>query len=506
MVLILIAHVGLNLWIKNRLPVVLNRENDSQYEITYGDLEVSLLSRSMMASDIIVVPKASLVNKATKEGFYAKINSVEIARFKIFDIIFNDKLRAQAINITKPEIIIYELTEEKKKDPRRIREKVVEPFRKIILVSEIAMSEGDLKILYVKSNDPILHISNIAFEIDGIVLTDATLEQKIPFGFDQYKISCDSVYYRPNPYYGIRAGKFQTNNNSLSIANASYLPRVSRQKFVASLPLEKDLFTVKTGNISIDSIDWGFKNDKFFLHTKKIQLDDVAANVYRSKIPPDDPKKKHLYNKLLREIPFDLHVEKFEVRHGTIQYEEEKTFEKGSGLLSFNNLYMTAHNLSSGYGQKKVPNVVIDVNCKFMNLAPMKLHWTMNVLDQSDGFNISGSILKFPAAGLTPFTKPYMNVTAEGMLDKIYFNYTGNDAVAKGDFAVEYDDLKFNILQKKDRKKKNKVLSAIANLFVKNDTKDRVKQTDIEVDRLQDKSFFNFFWRMNAEGLKKLLI
>ena len=47
------------------------------------------------------------------------------------------------------------------------------------------------------------------------------------------------------------------------------------------------------------------------------------------------------------------------------------------------------------------------------------------------------------------------------------------------------------------------MLSAIGNLLVKNDTKDRLKKTDVAVNRAKDKSVFNFIWKFNEEGLIK---
>jgi hypothetical protein len=66
--------------------------------------------------------------------------------------------------------------------------------------------------------------------------------------------------------------------------------------------------------------------------------------------------------------------------------------------------------------------------------------------------------------------------------------------------------LKFAVYQKDAPKKKNKFLTSIGNLFVKNDTKGKIKDTTIAVERIPEKSFFNFLWRSIAEGLKKILI
>lgn len=88
-----------------------------------------------------------------------------------------------------------------------------------------------------------------------------------------------------------------------------------------------------------------------------------------------------------------------------------------------------------------------------MNTSPLTINWKLNVLDPTDGFNIQGKILNFPAEKLTPFIKPYLNVTVKGMLDQVHFNFTGNDKSIKGDFAIDYDDLKLTVYRKKNGKR-----------------------------------------------------
>jgi len=91
-------------------------------------------------------------------------------------------------------------------------------------------------------------------------------------------------------------------------------------------------------------------------------------------------------------------------------------------------------------------------------------------------------------------------------MDEVHFNFTGNDRHAAGDFAVKYDDLKLVVYKKDNRKKKSKLLTFMASIFVKKDTKDKVKDAHIEVERIPEKSFYNLLWRSVAEGLKKILV
>ncbi|MDP2159280.1 MAG: hypothetical protein Q8K02_02260, partial [Flavobacterium sp.] len=212
------------------------------------------------------------------------------------------------------------------------------------------------------------------------------------------------------------------------------------------------------------------------------------------------------YNKLLRELPFKLKVDELAIRSSILEYEEEKTFEKGAGLLRFNQFNMVVTDINSGFKVEKLDDVKIKVDCQFMNVSPLKVDWRFNVLDKSDGFTIKGTILNFPAEQLEPFTKPYMNVDVEGKLNEVFFNFSGNDLKSSGSFAIKYNDLKVTVYKKNSRKEKNKFLTAVGNLFVKKDSGEKLKEVEVEVDRIPEKSFYNFLWRNIGEGLKKTLL
>ncbi|WP_300566252.1 hypothetical protein [Flavobacterium sp.] len=505
--LALILDLGLNYWISARLPRIINGKNDFPYSITYEDLDISLLNSTILAKNIYLHPKKSIEDAPIKTGIYAQIKTVEVKKFKFWNLIFNDKIKAKSITITRPKVTLYKKSESAITNSKSINSQIVAPFSKVIFVSDIYLYGGDLKIIHTQNKKNILSVANISVKLEEIVITDDILKKKIPFSYRNYAFSCDSIYYRPNQFYHILTKQIETTEKGLSVKNFEMIPEYSRREFVKIIKKEKDIYNLKADEITIQNIKWGFDaTEQFFFHTELISLHKAVANIYRSKVPPDDLSKKPLYNKLLREIPFDLKIDTLKVRNSLLEYEEEKTFEIGAGSLTFNRLNLTATNICSGFQKTKMKDLAIKINCRFMNISPMKIHWTLNVLDKTDGFNIKGSILKFPADKLTPFIKPYMNITAKGILDEVYFNFTGNDKTSKGNFGINYDDLKFTIYRENDRKKKNKFLTAIARIFTKKDTKEKVKNTAIEIERIPEKSFYNFLWRSIQEGLKKLLI
>jgi hypothetical protein len=505
--LILLINVGLNFWIARQLPGIINENNDSPYHITYQELTVSLLDKNIFAREIILVPKASLTKTEKKAGLYANIRTVQIADFNLWDLLFTRKIRAKKLHVIKPEITFYkEAEEEKKKEKRSIKSEVVEPFGKIIYVSDVFIEEGLFQMIPPNATKASLTARNVSMELEGILVSERTLKEKIPFEFKKYSLGCDSIDYLVSRFYRVKAKHFKTSGDSLKIDGLALIPRLGRKAFISVIPKEKDLYSVNVKGLTIAGLYWGFGKKGFSFRSKAVTLDGVNADIYRGKMPPDDMSEKKLYSKILREMKFDMRIDTLRLRNSKIVYEEEKDIEKGAGKLVFGNLNMLATAVNSGYGKSELPDVNINVSARFMNISPMRVVWSFNVLDQNDRFRIRGSIFDFPAEGLAPFTKPYSNTIVEGNMDEVYFDFRGDRNNSQGTFGLNYDDLKVKVFRKNDRRKKNKIVSAIANLFVKNDSKEKVKKTDVSVTRIKEKSFFNLLWLSLSEGLRKILL
>ena len=141
-----------------------------------------------------------------------------------------------------------------------------------------------------------------------------------------------------------------------------------------------------------------------------------------------------------------------------------------------------------------------------MKNSPLHVNWNFNVLDLKDSFHIQGRVSNFDVAALAKFTRPYINTSFTGTFKTYNFNFYGNDNSVTGNASLVYDDLKVKLYKKKNPEKEAKLKTAVANLILKNDSDDKAKKASVELDRIQEKSFYNFLWRSIAESLKKILI
>ncbi|MBP4139889.1 hypothetical protein [Flavobacterium geliluteum] len=504
--LVIVLNFGLNFWIKKQLPKVIHEKNKTAYNIHYEKIEVSLWWRNIYAETLLIHPKNQPKNSPKKTGIYSKIASITIKHFNIWDLVFRDIIKAESITINKARVILYKKNNTLINNSKSIRTEIVEPFQKIVAVSNIYLNDGSLDVVGLQNNKPLLNIKNIILKLEGILVTDATLKEKIPMQYKRYVLVCDSLYYKPNAFYHITIGKISTENKFLKIQNFAMLPEYDRRNFLAKLEKEKDIYTLKLDSASISKMDWGFKKDRFFLNANSVVMHHFDGNIYRNKMPKDDLSKKQLYNSLLRKIKFPLKIDTLQILKSKLVYEEEIDFTKGPGVLNFDQFNLQATNLQSGFGLKKTDDLKIKINCLFMKTSPLNVNWSFNVLDTKDSFHIQGTIANFDVAALTRFTQPYMNTSFTGTFDKYHFNFYGNDTNVTGNASLIYDDLKVKLYQKKHPEKEAKLKTAIANLILKNDSEEKSKKAAVAIERVPEKSFYNFLWRSIAESLKKILI
>lgn len=496
--LLVIANFAVTRYIAKKLPDIIKEQKNFPYNLSYKDMDVNLLTGSLNIELAYLAPKGSMEN-AVQNGVFAKIQSIDISGLKVWQLLKHDKIIVSKVTLNTPEVTLYH-----NKKKYSVKDDVEKPFKQTIQTGSLYIKNGSFKMLDSLQNAA-LRGSNINFELHNIKVDSATVEKNIPIRYRDFKLSCDSLFYNAGTYYNITLNKIIATDSRLAISTFRMLPKHTRKQFSNMLTKELDQFNIEAGKINIPNADWGFASDTLYVHAPEVAFEKVFASIYRSKEPTDDPSRKKLYSELLRSLKFDLKVDKLLIKNSTIEYEEQLNFSKPAAKVSFSKFYATISNVYSPVGKKKLPDTTIDVRCMFMKSAPLSVTWAFNTLDTSDSFTITGSLQNIKSEEANPVSKPLMNAETSGTINEVKFTFNGNRERSKGTFAINYEDLKVDIY-KKNGKKKNKVVSAVGNLLVKNDSKGKLKEVQISVDRKQDKSVFNFLWRFVQEGLKETIL
>ncbi|PWN66808.1 hypothetical protein C1631_018985 [Chryseobacterium phosphatilyticum] len=375
-------------------------------------------------------------------------------------------------------------------------------FIQSVIIRKVSLKNSN--ITYDKGKQP-LSFHDLNATVNDIKLAPNPNNQGLSFDLKDYFVTTRNFAYKTQ-FYNLSLGLLKLNKNKIQADNFAMKPLVSRAQFIKMIPVERDLFDLKAGNITAEG-SWDLFSKNKSINASQVTIQSADANIFRSKIPKDDPKIKALYSKMLRSIKMPMNIENLDLKNSVLVYEEDTPESMGPGKLTFNNFNMKVKNLNSAKVKGKPTKVDIKINCSFMNLAPLSVHWNFDVADQHDAFTISGRTDNLPASGINPFIRPYLHVTATaGTIQEMLFNFKGDPAGLHGTFNLKHKDLKIAVLNKENHEKKG-FLTAVANIFLKSDSGRFPESVTVEnVERDPTKSFFNLFWKGIEQGLKKTLI
>lgn len=367
-------------------------------------------------------------------------------------------------------------------------------------VKNLEIRNSNLLILNEKSP---LVLKSLNGYVQNIQMDAETVKNALPFKTGNYSLTTRNFQYRTE-FYNLTASLMKLNKNVLEVSNFAAKPLLSRAQFIRRIPTEKDLYDVSVKQISMNG-NWDLLSESKYLEASQVSLNQMNANIFRSKLPKDDLTEKPLYSKLLRSIKFPMYIQNLDIKNSVLEYEEDTKKSDGPGKLTFGSFNMNVKNLNSGKMKSKPTFVPVSITCRFMNASPMNVKWSFDTANLDDAFAISGNIADLPASRVNPFIEPYLKIQATGLISDLIFNFKGNQRGIFGSLNMKHENLRIGIL--KESGEKNKLLSAVANIFVKTDSGNYPESVEVEgVERDKTKSFFNLFWRGIEQGLKKTLL
>lgn len=442
--------------------------------------------------DVVLTPGHPAVGKA------AVVLKTDHVAFNINKLEFVDK----KLNVDLKDLLVENVN-----GTFKAGEKTTDKSAGPNIINSFIIRKTSLKnsnITYDKGKQP-LTFHDLNATVNHIELSPKPNQPGLSFKVKDYYITTRNLAYKTQ-FYHMSLGLLKLNKNRAQINNFAMKPLVSRAQFIKMIPVERDLYDIKAGQITAEG-EWDLFSHNKLINASQVGIESADANIFRSKIPKDDPKIKALYSKMLRSIKIPMTIRNLDLKNSVLVYEEDTPESMGPGKLTFSNFNMNVKNLNSAKIKGKPTKVDIKINCSFMNLSPLSVNWNFDVADQNDRFAISGKTSNLPANGINPFIRPYLHVTATaGTIQEMLFNFKGNPAGLHGTFNLKHKDLKIAVLNKNNHEKKG-FLTAVANVFLKSDSGSFPEAVTVEnVERDPTKSFFNLFWRGIEQGLKKTLI
>lgn len=463
-------------------------ENNAGNSFSYENLDVDLLRKRIDLTGF----------EFNRNGTSISSAEIKLKGFNYFQYLLNDKIIINELIIFKP---VYRINKASQKDENDDSGR--EDFNRSIRINKTEVKNGTFAVRENDSAQNSVFIRVPHLSIKRTELDSASVREMIPFRYSSYSAVSDSIRLHINTEHYLTVEHLEVQSGKTSVENFKILPYYSKSEFDQRIPYEKDRIALGVEKIHLEDLFLTFQNDTLLLKSPFIKVTGGNLEIYRNKLLPDDERVKSLYSKKLRESPVKLDFPLIEIIRTTIVYEEKTAEDRPPGTVEFGRIEGEITNLTNLDLQREdFPATVISAKALYMNASPVSMDWQFRVPNVIDKFSFSGRFEEVGSREINSFLKPSMNMEAEGGLKKVYFTFSGNSNTATGDVQVDYDQFKLNVLRS-DGSEKNKLLSAIVNLFVENEgISKEATFNDVEFSRDKTKSFWNFMWK----GVKKGVI
>ncbi|MDR5589355.1 hypothetical protein [Christiangramia sp. SM2212] len=467
-------------------------DNLKKASATYENVDVKLLSRRAEVTNPSFVIK----------GKTLQVDKILLNDIQLWDYITNKEIIIGELDISEPVIKIYNLKNEKK-DLTSTKKKNSK-FKNKLLIKNVSIQGGSFQIFEKDSLEHRLYTKIRDVKMQQVRVNSKTLKETVPFNYDLILLNADSIFYDLDPRHELSAADFVIDNNQVLIKKFRISPKYSKAGHQKTTSVEKDRYELSIDSISLDSFNWSMQDDSLKVQNSLTRITGANFDIYRDKLQPDDTSIKPLYSKMIRKMPILIQLDSVVVENSYIRYEERIHADRKSGVVDFSNLNAQISNITNvGLDRKEFPKTVLKADANFMKRAPLKVTMEFDVSDKSDRFHITGNMGRLAAEQMNRFMKPAMNVEAKGEILDMYFNFYGNNTQGSGDMKLEYKDFKVEVLRK-DGERKNKIISALANLIVKNKAVNKkANYKEISFTRDKTKSFWNYLWNLLKNGALK---
>lgn len=503
--LVMVSVVGvfifLNSFLTSKIKEAIENKFADNIQLSYDEIDVSTFAGTVKITNI----NARIHNKIDSiEHTKLAINMLQLKGFSYTNYFFKNKIHFDKITIFENKLSYYPA--KYRKDTTTIEESPKIKLIKSLTIGELRVINSKIAFYDATADSIALYVPTSSLIIKNIYADPKTVLNNIPITYSSLSSSADSIIYKLSPYEKIKVKKLVASQKTLTLNELAIAPRFSKTAFSRQITTERDHLSLNLKELTLKEFTFGFENNLFYLKAPHLQLIAPQLAVYRDKLIADDTSYKPLYSKTLRQLPIKLQIDTATIKNGRVTYEERTTRNNQAGVLSFHDVDATMNNLCN----LKACDAPTSIHIKtlFQNSAHLQLDWSFNVNNTKDTFTITGAVGTINAATLNSFTHPNLNATFEGLLHKTNFNIQGNDVQSTTKVRMEYDDLKLLLMRKNKPKKVNHLKTAIANLFIKKNSKSDEKTFEEDtavIKRDQTKSIFNFMWISIQAAIKKIL-
>lgn len=514
--------------LSERLQILVSSSSDSLYTLTYDDLEFSWYRGYASLTNVSLKPNREVferlkaANSAPDNQYSIQVRSVEIKNFHPGRLYKQRKLNINDIILTDPVVSVINETMPKEdtvevKDKRTLYQKISN------LLNEIRVDNfnvNNLTLIYQNNNtedSTTTRLKNVNIEIDDILLDSLSgqdtsriyYSKGVRFKMENYRIATrDSLYH-----INLSNVDFSTAKREFQVGRVELTPRYGKGEFYEKANKPTERFDIAFDSLQFHGIDVSRLLESQQFRASRISIAkgdmEVAANTNYPK-PVADKRGKDPHQQILK-LAWNIGVDTVAIGNTNIVYEELSKVTQQRGKISFNNTDITLYNVTNdSIRLSQSPHLTADIRSKFMNAAPLNVHFDFDMSSDIGAFQYRGKLGAMNGRVLNQVLKPLAQIeitTAD--IRSLAFNFKIDQNKSVGTVDFRYNNLNVKLLMLEDEGaliSKRKLASTLATTVIINsgnpDGIGKYTKGDVYYNRPQSYAFFKVIWKSLFQGIK----
>ncbi len=326
------------------------------------------------------------------------------------------------------------------------------------------------------------------------------------FGAPEFKtISPDSLY--TFTAVGIN---YAAASKTLTADSFAVQPNYSEYGFAAQSQFETDRVDGRFNQISFHDFSAADYIKSGNLTSSFIEIGALKLHVFRDKRKEFRHIQKPTFQDMIADYPAVLNIDSIGILSGNIEYSEhaEKAIEKGS--ISFDEIDIKIYKITNDtiYKTEKA-YLELNTNALLMGKGKVAILLKARIYDNQNTFAVNGSLLEMEATALNPILEKNAFISIiSGKINAMYFSFSANDSKASGNLKLLYQDLDFDIVNKKTGETDailDQLKSMIANIVVMESNPmpgEEVRIGIVDYERDPERFLFNYVVKSLMTGMK----
>ncbi len=459
------------------------------FELSMDEVDVNLIRGNFVLSGI------SIHDRSPRNGdsVHSTIGKIQIKGLNLYWLWRSRKLIMRELSIENPQFFVDETEGEENVEAVRV---TASELIKTIRLKHFKIKNGSIQYLDSRG-DTLLATKDAQVHIRDIVFNTNTKKRYVPLEYSIDEISLNRTSLKLGRFHTFSLRSASMNEKEIVLNGIRFVNRYSKSAYQQYIPIRKSWFHYDATSTKITGYKLGTLNGRTLLSANKVHVQNPYCVVYDNDTPPESTEEQDFYSKVIRDLPFHMNVKEMAIGNGALIYEEHLREDLPIGYITLSELNGTVkhvHNLP-----RDTTSTVVAAKLKFMG-APSEALWHFQVNDTTDHFVFDASIRDLDMAALNTYLEPNMRIKTKGDLHAMAFRFDGDADKATGEMKVDYEDMKVEVLKESDGSK-HKILTALANIVVKDDKDTTDKKTKTyEVEHVPRHTFFKFIFECVKAG------